>query len=189
MVRITSSKGDVMKHQALVFSLSVLLASIALPGVAQQSCWTVAGTSTIINQANLAAALQNGPTLTILGSAPLPAILNGRQSVTGILQDNGTAPRGKQLLVRYRDNGPEARITVELRQINLFNGVATSLVMFNSDFLPQMDSYQVGGLSSSCVTGGGFDFLNNLYFVNVTVEKTGAGGNPGLWMIQVCSIC
>ena len=99
-------------------------------------------------------------------------------------------PRGRQLLVRYRDNGPEARIRVELRQVSLATGAGTTWGTFDSDAFSQSSSYQVAGLTSTtCSLGGGFDFINNLYFLNVTVDKTGVNGNPGLWMIQVCSLC
>jgi ABC-type phosphate transport system substrate-binding protein len=174
----------------LVPSLMVILlaAGLTQSGNAQFAplCWSSAATSTVINTPDLGSAFQNGPTLTINGSA-VPAGFSGRLSISGIFQDPGTVPLFKLLNARYRDNGTESQITLELREVNIFTGVATTLATFDSNAFPPNSGYQTSGVATACVLNGGFDFANKMYFINVRVDKTGPNGNPGLWMIQVCA--
>lgn len=175
----------------LVRSLMMVLlaAGLTQSGNAQglPQCWSSAATSTVINTAELSAASQNGPTLTVNGSATLPVSLNGRLSISGIFQDDGTIPLQKFLTARYRDNGSEAQIILELREVNLFTGVATTLTTLDSNSFGSSSGYQTSTVATACTTNGGFDFFNKMYFLNVRVDKTGSNGNPGLWMIQVCA--
>jgi hypothetical protein len=183
-----------MKPKSRSLLLAALMTLLAL-GLAQSGkaqtpppqCWSSAATSTVINTSDLNAANQNGPTLTINGSATVPVGLSGRLSISGIFQDIGAFPQAKLLAARYRDNGSESRIVLELRQVNVATGAAATLATFDSDAFAPSSVFQTNQVATGCALNGGFDFINNMYFLNVQVDKTGSNGNPGLWIIRVCT--
>ena len=127
--------------------------------------------------------------LQVNSSAPLPAVVGARYSVTGISEDNGVTPRYWTVSLRYRDNGngPDARVQVMLQRQSFSSGTFTTLLNFDSNLYTQASGFQTINFYSACGVGGGFSFFSNLYFVEATLTKSSAAGNPALQMIQVCT--
>jgi hypothetical protein len=89
-----------------------------------------------------------------------------------------------ELGVRFRDNGPEARIIVRLKRYNLVNGETTTLLTLNSDNFDASDSFQL----KTVVDFLHFDFFNFAYFLEASLRKTDATGSPALAIIQLASV-
>lgn len=172
--------------QGLVVTSLLLVAAGPVGAQVAPQCWSSAGTSAVLNPEDLSSATLSGPTMTVSGSATLPVTLNSRLSVSGILQDIGGYAQAKLLGVRFLDNGPEAQIFVALRQVDMVTGVASTIATFDSNAFPASSGFQFNQVATACQIGGGFDFVNYMYFMNISVSKTGSSGDPGLWLIRVC---
>lgn len=171
------------KFSPLILMLSLVLAH---PAVAQ-ICWTSAGASGSVAGDDLEEFNHSGSNLVPRGTAPLPVTVTATYSITGIFEDDGSVLRAKRLLFRYRDNGPEARIVAELRQVNIWTGAATLLATFDSDAFPQSSSFQLQGFWTACALDGAFSAADYSYFVKVDMTKSGSGGTPALQIIQACA--
>src|SRR2546427_198558 len=85
----------------------------------------------------------------------------------------------RQLFVRYLDNGPDARVVVDLKQVNASTGVTTTLLSWNSDGWPVISNTAFQEASSSCIT---FDSAfadesvplgtESGYYFEVTLQRT-----------------
>lgn len=170
-----------------VLLVIVVTASLAGPAAAQK-CWSAIGSTAVISPSSLSVASQGGINLGVATTAPLPTVFVARFAVTGIHDDAGSVPNGKALIVRFLDNGPEARVKVSLRQMNVNNEVGgTDVVVFDSDQVPPSPVSQIWGIRTTpCVYGGGFFSASHNYFVAVEITKSGAGGTPLLQLVQVC---
>lgn len=166
--------------------LLVLLASGLAQSAAAQYCWVGAGSTGVLDPEDTSIAFLSGPHMQVNDTAPLPADVGARHSVTGIFEANGTSNTRKTMLVRYRDNGSQARVWVFLKQVNLATGAAADLVVFDSDQFSQSNDFQLVQATLPCVPGGAFHFFSYLYFLRVQLAKTGSGGLPSLHSIQVC---
>ncbi|HEX4496305.1 MAG TPA: hypothetical protein VIE43_11610 [Thermoanaerobaculia bacterium] len=177
-----------MKAKILVQSMlwTVLGLSLAGPMYAQ-SCWTVAGTTGTVDEENLGQVSMANGNLQVLSTAPLPAGVTSRFSVTGLPQDTGAVKHYWTLSARYKDNGnPDARVQLLFHSQNLFTSAFTNLALLDSDVGTQSSGLQTLVATSSCVLGGGFDFFDNTYFIEAALTKNTAAGSPILQVLQVC---
>jgi hypothetical protein len=88
-----------------------------------------------------------------------------------------------QLYIRYRDNGPDARIVARLKSFDAFNGGTTTLLIFDSDDFPQMDQMQSESVADS---SGDTDYVyGSIWFVEVTITRGATAGRPELEAVQV----
>ena len=83
------------------------------------------------------------------------------------------------LFVRYRDNGPDARVIVKLKSYNIDTGATDTLLVFDSDDWPQMDSYQ----KSPNIGAHNPDFQHDwdtAYWLEATLYRSSESGRPEL---------
>jgi hypothetical protein len=169
--------------------LSFLMPANSAPAAAQTQCWTAAGTTLSFDpatQSNLSFALSQ---LSVNPAAALPVNAVGRININGIFDDLGVYPDILKVLgVRYIDNGPEAQVLVELRQVDVLTGALSNpWYTFDSDAYPQLSTPQtIQVAASACGLNQGFSSVNKLNFLRVVLRKTGPGGNPQLHMLQAC---
>jgi hypothetical protein len=179
-----------MKRRAIWGSLLWIMVCVFVAGPASaQVCWTVAGSTGTVDEEDLSRVSMANANLQVNSSAPLPAVVGARYSVTGIAEDTGAPSRYWTVSLRYRDNGngPDARVQVMLQRQSFGTGAFTTLLNFDSNLYTQASGFQTINFASACVAGGGFSFFSNVYFVEATLTKSSAVGNPALQVIQVCT--
>lgn len=88
--------------------------------------------------------------------------------------------------VRYRDNGPNARVVLKLKSYDYHTGEILLLETFDSDEYTPTDAYQ---FKSIYVESPGWSFFlgSNLYYVEATIQRTSPHGKPGLGGFTVWS--
>ena len=170
-----------------VLLLVVMVAGLSRPAAAQK-CWSATGSTAVIDNNDFSAADQVSVYLSVLGTAPLPVVLDGRFTVSGLPDDTGSSPNGKIMWVRYIDNGNQSRVRVFLKHVAIDTDlVGTDVVpVFDSDQYLQSTSAQLRGVAIPCTFGGGFHSLTHAYFVRAELTKSGPGGTPILYLVQVC---
>jgi hypothetical protein len=173
-----------------VLLIVVLVAGLSRPAAAQK-CWSATGATATVSLSDLSYALQgNSVALGVLSTAPFPFVLDARYSVSGIDDDTGTSPKTKILWVGYHDNGLEAQVKVMLRQLEISTGTVTEIIPFDSNApgLPQNGGQFQGVYITPCTIGGGFSSVIYDYFLKVELTRSGSGGNPVLYRVQVCEV-
>lgn len=148
--------------------------------------WTTVGSAGTVDEADLSEVLFTGGIASLRTTLPAQASLTIRYNVVAVdgLLQGGDAVNMK---VRFRDNGANARVSVALRQYNFNTGLTTTRITFDSNSFAASNSYQVQSVNSRCFSGNFFDFFNNAYFVEVTLIKTGSGGDPSLALVGIGS--
>jgi hypothetical protein len=173
-------------------TLGLILVSLTLlggfPAVAQIKCWTSPGSTPTVDEADLATTLLGSPLARVSGAAPLPATVDLRYNVIAV--DGLFGGDQQRMTLRYRDNGAGAQVLAFLRQQNILTGLITTPLVFDSDSFPPDSGFQVRSVGTACFGGFAFDFVNNVYFVEVQLKKTAVGGNPVMGALQIClGIC
>ncbi|EDZ68116.1 hypothetical protein NOC27_1443 [Nitrosococcus oceani AFC27] len=89
---------------------------------------------------------------------------------------------GWKMTARYLDNGPDARITIRLREMDLDTGEFTNIFKIDSDDYAADELYQTQNkdFELGCFSSYSFDFSNHAYYVVVKLEKTGLAGQAGI---------
>jgi len=108
-------------------------------------------------------------------------------AVEGLFATSGLLPTRTILTARFRDNGDNNHVVVRLKSQRLTGpgaGDITTLMTIDSDDYPGSSSFQT---RSIWCDGGGFsfDFVNNAYFVEVTMSRTALPITAGLAAIQI----
>jgi hypothetical protein len=135
------------------------------------------------------------------------AILRYNVLPTAALMKPLTNPccEGRALMVRYRDNGPGARVVLALKRYNVHTGQVTTLLTFDSDHPPQQAAPGFTGFQEPVPTineSNFFDFNfaegptesnqdlggNSAYYIEAQLIKTSSGGNPGLASIRIVTV-
>lgn len=151
-----------------------------------QYCWTGAGGDLTVDTGDVSKALLNAH-LSVIGTAPLPAVVTGRHSINGIHDFKADLqPVMRRVVVRARDNGSEARVQVFIVQHSLWAGTNTPVLSFDSNLVLQGSDFQSWVNNSDCSVNNAFDTLNNLYLLRVDLTKSSAGGSPSVQMISIC---
>jgi hypothetical protein len=193
--------------------LLILLAATSHAHAAEPTkFWTTVGSAGTLNEADLKKVVFSGGTVAFpellqpfpLAQAPAAAQAAGpmlplettqaviRYNVTAV--DGLFAPGGHTCLqTRFRDDGDRARVFLRLIEYNLFTGVTTTRLTFDSNTITPQANYQV---NSAITTWTAFDFSQSAYYVEAVLTKQAPvltpffGGNPGLGVIQIgrCTI-
>ena len=111
-----------------ILLMAVIVAGLTRPAAAQK-CWSATGATAVINIASLGIATQSATNLTVLGTAPLPATLEARYTVSGIQDAPSNALNGKILFMRFVDNGQYSQVRAVLRQVHIDTQVAGTNVL------------------------------------------------------------
>lgn len=174
-----------MKRRTIAGPLLGMIACtfLAAPASAQY-CWTVAGSTGTVDEGDLSEVSLANSNLQI-NSALSSATVTARYSVTGIDDVVGSA-RVKYVFVRFRDTG-DGKVRLALKQQPRGSSTPTDLAILDSDSWLPAGSFQNAEWWGGCAVGGGFDFQNNLYFIEVDMSKSVSVGNPAVQTIQVCS--
>jgi hypothetical protein len=170
---------------SLVFVLMVSSAAAARQDVTR--AWVTAGAAGTLDETSTALARfgSNGA-VAVMDSARFPATLTIRYNIVAVdgLWEDTTSSEGLPLClnVRHRDNGPDARVVLRVRQVNLTDGTMTTTAAFDSDTTFVADDYRHNLVCSRALA---FDFYRNAYFVEAQLSRRTAAGNPGLQIISI----
>jgi hypothetical protein len=87
-----------------------------------------------------------------------------------------------------------AQVIVRFMQYNLNTGILTNLATLDSNNFPQTDGFQVQSVGTLCSPPTTLDFVNNSYFMDVSLIKPSSGplgdisifgSRPALAMIKL----
>lgn len=150
--------------------------------------WTTAGSAGTVDEADLAIVSLSGPYATHAAAAPVISTVDIRYNVVDL---DGLHGWDRYLLkVRFLDNGAAARVIVRLKEYSLVNGNLITRMTFDSNAFAGNAAYQTQSVSSACWPGWSFNFDQNVYFLEVEIQRTGAGGAAGVAAIQIIgSLC
>jgi hypothetical protein len=173
-------KYAVVRH---VIAAGSLLAGMLVAGAASaQSPWTSIGSAGIVDEADATEVRYGTTAVDIQPTAAASSSVRIRYNVTATSDlEEGV---NKAMTVRYRDNGPNARVFVFLYRTDIDTGALSTVLSFDSDTRPQSTSYQTGGDGDGCWADG-FDFHNYTYHIEVVLQRTSAAGTPTVTALAV----
>jgi hypothetical protein len=165
-------------------TVTVMLLCHAAVVSAQSQCWTMAGSTGTVDEAALNIVTLTNNTAAI-SSAVAAATADIRYNVLAMNGVFGGAMNGKELTVRFADNGPAAQVIVRVQRVHIDTGVLTTLGTLNSNFYPASTVAQTRTAVVNC-QGPELDFQNHIYYIEAQLIKTGAGGTPLIRSLQIC---
>jgi len=171
----------VSKHIGLAFLLVLgMIAAAPMSALAQTDPWTTVASAGTVDESDLQIVSLSGATATIKNSAALPATLDIRYNVVAV--DGVFGGDGIVLKARFRDNGADAQVILQLKRYSFATGTTSTLLTLNSNDYPSDAGFQLQS-KGNCSTQ--LNFFENAYWVEVQIKKTGTGGSPSLALIQV----
>jgi hypothetical protein len=170
---------------ALVMMMGVLL-STAITSAQGTKCWTMVGSTGTVPPTELGlitTSLNKIAVRTDIGSAVVHVRYN-IVAVDGLLQGEAQSMR-----VRFTDNGSSAQVRVRLLQTNIRTGLSTIVAELDSNSFKPSSVAQVQSTQFGCQALD-FDFQSNIYYVDVTLLRTGPTGSPDIRGLQICpTVC
>lgn len=163
----------------------VLFASAAANAWAL-SPWTCVGSAGTVDEADITKVSLSGGLAQILPTAPASTSVTLRYNVTATSDlDNGGV--NKVLDIRFRDNGPTARVVATLKQYDITTGATNTILTMDSNTMPASAGFQIATAQDGCV-GSRFDFVDNAYFVEVVLSRTATTGTPAIAVMMVSDL-
>jgi hypothetical protein len=166
--------------RALAVGTLGLAAPLLLAGTAaaQSATWTTTGSAGTVDEADLGIVNFANAEARLMPGAAAGSVLNVRYNVVSLAGFSG--PGQYVMRVRFQDNGDAARVQLALRRHNL-TGTTSTLANFDSNTFPAQVGYQN---QQRCV-GINWDFGAGPHYIEATLTKSAAGGQPGLAFIQL----
>ncbi len=158
---------------------TVAMALLAGVAAAPAATWSTVGSAGTVDDTDLGIADLIFGEARVRASAPAGSTLNLTYNVVSL--QGFTGPGQYQLRVRFRDNGPAARVTLGLHRFNSTTGARTNLAVFDSNAYPPMGTHQV---KQRCITIP-WNFEAGPHFIEATLFKSGVLGIPALATIQL----
>jgi hypothetical protein len=164
---------------AVVIAATLLVTLLGGEASAQIHPWTTIGSAGVVDEDDM------GTVEFVLGEARVPAAAPAGSVVDlryNIVSLEGFAGPGFYVMrVRFRDNGNAARVLLNLRQYNALTGITSTLHSFDSEDYAPAVGYQT---QSECIAVN-WDFFAGPYYIDASLTKSAAGGQPALGTIQL----
>jgi hypothetical protein len=166
----------------LILVLGLVIGSSSMAS-AQVDPWTAVGTTGTVDEEDLSIVDMVGTaTVQVKSTAPLPSTVDIRYNIVAV-EGVFSPSEGISMQVRFRDNGTGGRVVARLRQISFSTGAITTLLVLDSDTFPASNGFQTRSVSTC--GGNVFNFLNNAYYIDLTITKFNTTGAPALQLLQV----
>lgn len=167
---------------AMLVTLAVPLQTRADNGLAKP--WTTIASAGTVDETDTAKVNFSEATARLNLTTPAQTSATIRYNIVALdgLVDAGGDGYG--LSVRFRDNGPNERVVVRVKAVDLNTGLVTTLMTFDSDAFPASPLFQLRGVPV-CWPLWSFNFNRNAYFAEAVLWKGSPLGNPGLSAIQI----
>ena len=154
---------------------------------AAEAVWMTVASAGAVDDADGEIYNAKAGTMTIRSDAPGRSFLNVRYNVVAVEELVGPADDVWQMGVRYRDNGPEARVLVKLREYRLLDGGLSTLWVFDSDDFAASSQWQTRVIERA-TSAFDFDWNNASYYLEVIISRDDASGRPGLGMVGIAEL-
>ncbi len=105
-----------------------------------------------------------------------------RYNITAINNLTSSGATNTRLKVRFRDEGAGSRVAVRIMESNINGGSITLGTIFDSDSFTPGTGYQTQEVVIPALT---FDFINNAYWLEVTLTKDSVSNQPGFGSAQI----
>lgn len=159
--------------------IDVLPASFPPPA---NSAWTTAGSSGATeDESNPARPTYTNQTASLNPGSPAGTYIL-RYDITATVNLTGSGATNTRLRVRFRDEGDGSRVIVAILRSPVNGGVATVGTTFDSDSFTPGSGFQTQEITFPAAT---FDFVNNVYWLEVTMTKASAANQPGFGLAQI----
>ena len=169
---------------AALIALGIAGAAPAAQAAPPFTPWTAVGSTGTVDEANLNHVQFTNARALVASSAP--------SGTTAVLRYNVTAAEGLfngeglELGLRYNDSGTDERVVARLIRKNLSTGGESPMLTFDSDTKPQAAASRLDRVSDC--SSSGFDFLQNVYYVQVELTKSGTAGVPTIEGLRINGI-
>jgi hypothetical protein len=172
---------------------------IALGVACTAEAQTWVGSTGAVDPTSLSSYQFDGPAVLIRPSLPDGQVVI-RYNVGPGPFENLTEPccQGRDLVVRFVDNGPGARVRVQLKRYNIFTDELTTLSSFDSNDFPPKAGFQTSTITGCCNTfnfsfadgpvGGASQGGDSVYYLVATLTRSAPGGNPQLASISIVTV-
>lgn len=106
-----------------------------------------------------------------------------RYDITTTVNLTGSGTANTRSRVRFRDKGAGSRVLVSILRSPFSGGVAQQVgTVFDSDTFAPGSGFQTQEITFPAAT---FDFVNNVYWLEVTMTKANAANQPGFGLAQI----
>jgi hypothetical protein len=168
------SSSNNPRQVAMLFALFLLVTCSSLSALAQSTDYwtTTANASATEDEANPAKPTYTNQTAAVNGGPLGIYILRYNLSaVDGLFNTANGFMR-----LRVRDNGAGANVLVVLKRSNVAAGGIETITTFDSDSLTASSGFQT---PANVLFTHTFDFTNYVYWLDVTLNRIDATGQPG----------
>lgn len=177
VINSVSAEKSIEREENISGNMQVKIATVDY-----ERWWTTVASTGTVDEADISIYEVSGPNIYLKSNAPLPANLDVRYNVVAV--DGLVESNYQKMRIRYKDNGNSARVIVRLKETNITSGNTYTRMTFDSNSYPQLSSYQTRTIEYYG-SWWGFDFMNNIYFVETSINKTSIYGTPVLVGIQI----
>jgi len=166
-----------MNRQIIRFILAALLLACALPVAAATGTWTAVASTGVVDESATGIYSFGSTNLGYLGGSGSVAPIVARYNVTKTLSSSDTPP-WTTLELGYFDNGTTGAVRADLFQVDRCTGAQTLLCSFTSiDFTTSTCGH--------CTFPATVNFVNNLYYVQVTLSRTSPNALPQAFTLRI----
>lgn len=159
--------------------VAVVAAAWAGPAAAQVHPWTAVGSTGVVDDTDTGIVDFINGEARMRAAAAAGSVLNLRYNVVSL---QGLSGFGQHVLrVRFRDNGPAARVQLNLRRYNQATGTTSQVLAFDSNNYPAALGYQTRQI---CLLHN-WDFNAGPYYIEAALTKSGGTGTPAVGTIQI----
>jgi hypothetical protein len=146
---------------------------------AQDHPWTTVGSAGTVDYQDLSEFITSFSRIEVKSTAAIPATVTVRYNV---VEEPGLFDPCIKFAIRYLDNGQDAQVSATLYELSLATGINSPMLTFNSNSFGASGLYQLQAVGTC---DKHFNFVENAYFVQVQLKKTGAKGKAGLQAIKI----